>query len=241
MSTDWRNNPDECYGQSVFGYTPQKNVGIKVNKPTIRKLRDADRDAVLDPINPDTLIGPVEINEHDVPEPTEYNPFRYVYPIIIDELNMEIVVRFQLSDLDHANLDPVTFTDKDGVEHTIPFFPTVQDGKIPVQETYEGEGDLWNFYREGERELSIIPVIERAKIFGDGVKTSDVLISRSLLEDTLSPERFMQALLDWREDLRADPAAPRALYQLACEIAGDNSWRGSESYDDDYYDDDDWD
>ena len=241
MSTEWRNNPDECYGDSVFGYKPQKNIGIKVNTPTIRRLRDSDRDKVAEPTDPDSLLGPVEINEHDLAsqEPTEYNPYRYVYPLVLEELNMEIVVRFQLSDLDHENLDPITFTDRDGTEHTIPLFPTVQEGKIPVQDTWEGPDDLYKYYRESERQLYQVPVIERAKVFGDGMEKEDVLITKETLESILTPERFMQALIDFRDDLRQDPQAPRPLFNLMCEMCGEVWSEGSEYYGEDDEDEDD--
>lgn len=166
-----------------------------------------------------------------------YNPFKYAYAMVLDELNMEIVVQFGTDDADYSEKDPLVFKTKDGTEITVPFFPRVQEG-VPVESTQQG-GEIYYNFREGERKLSIYPMIVRAKVFGDGLEKPDVLVSQKVLREMVSAERLEAALVQFYADTKADPAAPAALLDVLADVTG-QAWAGDGIDDDEDSWDDEW-
>lgn len=176
-------------------------------------------------------LEPADANVIDAPE--QYNPFNYCYRVMIEELNMELLVRFVIETLDHDQKHPIQFI-RDGVAHTIPFFPREQEGADPADKHIQGELDLNSDNRHDEHPYYIIPVVHRAKVLGDplandGKGSTDVLITKELVISEVSPERLAEAIEELRADVQSDPSAPAGLHDLLSEALGyKESW--SDSY-----------
>jgi hypothetical protein len=183
------------------------------------ELKKRDPDAA--PVDPDSLM-PQEDNPLDLEK--VYNPLDYSYPIVIDKLRMEVVVRFHIETLDFENKQTLNFR---GVE--IPFFPQRFDGVDPAESQRGNE--IFNFYRENEHLYGICPMIVRAKVFGDGVNTKDVLVNREFVRDHVTPDMLYSAIADWYDnELAKDQYCPAGLLQVVRSVIG-TGWRPSDDGD----------
>lgn len=177
--------------------------------------------------NHDSIEGLLPGDDFDYGE--TYNPFNYCYNLVLEELNMEVTVKFLLDEYDRTNLQPITFKDKEGKEHTIPFFPTVQTGHT----NYNINPNMFhNEWEEDERKLSVIPSIVRAKVFGNGIDTKDVLVTEDIVQQHVTPDRLLSALMNFYYEIKEDPKAPTALMQLIKDIV----YPSDEDFDDEYED-----
>lgn len=210
-----------------------KNRGIEA-RDAATVLADppssSEDDTETTPTDP-TALEPQDTNIIDLPK--QYNPYNYCYRVMITELNMELLVRFYVETLDHDEKHPIQFI-RDGVTHTIPFFPREQVGKEPADRHIPGELNLTSAYADDEHPYYIIPTIVRAKIIGDplannGNGTEDVLITKELVIAEVSPERLAEALEELLSDVQDDPSAPTGLRDLLSEALGHKE-QWSDSY-----------
>jgi hypothetical protein len=216
---------------------------------TIAALADSDDVEIPVEHNEIDLISLEPGVDNPIDAPGEYNPYKYCYTVVVEELNMELVIKFIIDSLNHDEKHPIEFI-RDGKAYTIPFFPREQEGCDPI-ETWEGPGDHHDFYRAGEHSYYVYPAIVRAKIFGDplannGEGSTDVLVTKEFVREHITPERLAEALEALRDEVQDDPNAPVGLSCLLGDALGYNEWRGDGSSlsfgpedDDDDYDDDD--
>lgn len=218
---------DQC-PQPLFNHPPRLQL----------KKRNPEAD-ITDPRD----LEPQEINKLDqaIENQVKYNPFRFCYKVILEELNLELVIKFIVDDLDHNHKNTICFT-ADDKEYEIPFFPLqAEPGSIDPADTWEGPDDYYKSYRHGERTCFIIPTIVRAKLLGDGMEKPDVLVTQEFVRDYVTPARLQQAIADFRQQILGDPTAPSGLKVLLTDVLKEVD--GGSSYDDDYEeheDEDDW-
>lgn len=209
----------------VFKNPPRLNIKRSGSeaRDAATVLADKDDEDIEPDTEPDpTALEPQEPNIIDLPE--QYNPFNYCYRVMITELNMELLVRFYIETLDHDQKHPIQFI-RDGKAYTIPFFPREQTGAEPADRHVLGELNLVTDYRHDEHPYYIIPVVVRAKVLGDplannGDGSKDVLVTKELIINEISPERLAEAIEELRDDVENDPAAPAGLHDLLTEALG---------------------
>lgn len=196
--------------------------------------RLADESPFADPV--DALV-PTDFP----PEADAYNPFNYTYEMFVPELNMTLWVHFRLEgDLDlAAPREPINFT-RNGVSYSYPFFPPENRGKEPG-EGYDGE--IYDFYREGERRLFMVPEIEKAVIHTPGKEPANV--TKELVAEYVTPDKLMDAIHAFRDQVRNDERAPQGLRMLLSDMTQHpediSAWDMRDDSDEDEDEDDEWD
>ncbi len=241
---DWDQAHDyseDSDSSSEYGHLPSEPPAFTKPPRLVLRKRDDTTTALADAGDANVKSEPVEINldtllpgeANPIDHPEQYNPYNYCYKVMITELNMELIVRFFIEDLDHDEKYPIHFI-RDGIAYEIPFFPRPQEGTDPA-ETYEGPGDHYKFYRAGEHHYAVIPMVVRAKILGNGLSgdegIEDVLINKDLVIAEVPPERLAEALEELRDEVSNDNNVPMGLYDLLTDALGySEDWSGDSGY-----------
>lgn len=197
-----------------MGYEQPPVPPAFINPPPFRLKKKGNLDEAT--IVPEAVT--LEPGMEPEPEPPAYNPFRFAYRISLEELSMDIWVKFELDTANYKEKDDLVFTDNEGIEHRVPFFPRINPGTDPGKSGY----NLNPFYLPGEQQLCIYPSIVKAESYGDKGRlqvTQDVVVL------AVTPERMEQALIDFYSQCRRDPECPVGLLVLLKDMCqGMNTW-----------------
>lgn len=200
------------YGSMGYEPTPTPPAFINPPKFKLKKKTNLDDATVVQDVQE------LEPGMEPEPEPPIYNPFRFAYRISLEELSMDVWVKFELDNANYKDKDDLIFKDSEGIEHRVPFFPRINPGTDPGQTGY----NLHPFYLDGEQQLCIYPSIVKAESYGEKGRlqvTQDVVVL------AVTPERMERALIDFYSQCRRDPDCPVGLLVLLKDMCqGMNTW-----------------